>query len=109
MKSRTTYIIIVGPVSAWQSATLLPISCKLVRPVPARVEEPGSPARQPRCHEQSTLSQDALSQHLKVGCQNWNNLASLYSAAGVEHDCYLIIIDYTVLYTLLIASVITSH
>ncbi len=35
-----------GQVSAWQSATLLPISCKSVQPVPARVEEPGSPVRQ---------------------------------------------------------------
>ena len=30
-------------VSAWQSATLLPISCKSVQPVPAWVEEPVSP------------------------------------------------------------------
>ena len=27
-------------VSVWQSATLLPISCKSVHPVPAKVEEP---------------------------------------------------------------------
>ena len=40
-------------VSAWQSATLLPISCKSVLPVPARVEEPVSPVK-----------------HGKVGCQN---------------------------------------
>ncbi len=33
-------------VSAWQSATLLPISCNSVQPVPARVEEPVSPVRQ---------------------------------------------------------------
>ncbi len=30
-------------VSVWQSATLLPISCKSVHPVPSRVEEPVSP------------------------------------------------------------------
>ncbi len=33
-------------VSAWQSATLLPISCNWLQPVPARVEEPVSPVRQ---------------------------------------------------------------
>ncbi len=32
---------------ARQSATLLPISCKSVQPVPAWVEEPVSPVRQP--------------------------------------------------------------
>ena len=37
-------------VSAWQSATLLPIGCKSVQPVPARVEEPVSPARQSTIH-----------------------------------------------------------
>ena len=31
-----------GQVSAWQSATLLPINCKFVRPVPARIEQPVS-------------------------------------------------------------------
>ncbi len=35
-----------GPVSVWQSATLLQISCKSVQPVPARVEERVSPVRQ---------------------------------------------------------------
>ena len=52
-------------VSAWQSATLLPISCKSAQSVPARVEEPVSPVRQ--SSSGSTLSQDALSQHEKVG------------------------------------------
>ena len=33
-------------VRAWQSAILLPISCKSVQPVPARVEEPVSLIRQ---------------------------------------------------------------
>ena len=33
-------------VSAWQTATLLPISCKSEQPVPARVEEPVSTVRQ---------------------------------------------------------------
>ncbi len=32
-------------VSAWQSATLIPISCKSAQPVPARVEESVSPVR----------------------------------------------------------------
>ena len=32
-------------VSAWQSATLLPISCKSSQPVPAQVEEPFSLVR----------------------------------------------------------------
>ncbi len=35
-----------GQISVWQSATLLPISCKSVPPVPAWVEEPGSSVRQ---------------------------------------------------------------
>ncbi len=59
------------------------ISCKSVPPFPAWVEEPVSSVRY---HEQSTLSQDALSQHGKVGCQNWHPYASAYSAAGGEHD-----------------------
>ncbi len=33
-------------VSAWQSATLLPISCNSVQPVPAQVEELVSPVKQ---------------------------------------------------------------
>ena len=33
-------------ISAWQSATLLPISCNSVQSVPARIEEPVSPVRQ---------------------------------------------------------------
>ena len=49
-------------VSDWQSATLLPISCKSVQPVPAWVEELVSPVRHSSdgrmwCQEQSTLSQ----------------------------------------------------
>ena len=36
-------------------------------------------------HAQFTLSQDALSQHGKVGCKNWH-IASTYSAAGGEHE-----------------------
>ena len=35
-----------GQVSVWQSATLLPISCNSVQPVPTWVEEPVSPVRQ---------------------------------------------------------------
>ena len=76
-------------VRAWQSATLLPISCKAVLPVPARVEEPISPSKaifKRWCYEQSTLSQDALSQHGNVGCQYWHSDASAYFAAGGEHD-----------------------
>ena len=37
----TSYVS--GQVSVWQSATLLPISCRSVQPVPARVEEPVGP------------------------------------------------------------------
>ncbi len=48
------------------------------------MEEAVSTARR-WCHEQSTLSQDALSQHGKVGGQNWHDIASSYSAAGREH------------------------
>ncbi len=40
------YFYYYGQVSELQSATLLPISCKSVQPVPARVEEPVSPVRQ---------------------------------------------------------------
>ncbi len=77
-----------GQVSAWQSAALLPISCKSAQPVPAWVEEPVSPVRKAifQWFEQSTLSQDALSQRGKVGCQNWHNTACSYSATGGEHD-----------------------
>ncbi len=70
-----------GQVSAWQSATLLPISCKSVRPVSARVENPVSPVRQSSYGSSKnnlTLSQVALSQHGKVGCQNWHTPASAY-------------------------------
>ena len=67
----------LGQVSAWQSATLLPISCKSVQPVPARVEEPVSLVK---------LSQDALSQHGKVGCENRQFTTSAYFAVGGEHD-----------------------
>ena len=35
-----------GQVTAWQSVTLLPITCKSVQPLPARVEEPVCPVRQ---------------------------------------------------------------
>ncbi len=38
-------ILIQRQISAWQSATLLPISCKSVQPVPVRVEEHVSPVR----------------------------------------------------------------
>ncbi len=38
--------LVPSQVNAWQSVTLLPISCKSIPPVPARVEEPGSPERQ---------------------------------------------------------------
>ena len=34
----------------------------------------------------SFLSQDTLSQHGRVGCQNWHTVANAYSAAGGEHD-----------------------
>ena len=80
-----------GQVSAWQSATLLPISCNSVQPVPAWVKEPVSPVSHScssgvTIHEQSTLSQNALRQHGKVGCQNWQFTTTEYSAAGGEHD-----------------------
>ena len=38
------------------------------------------------CHEQSILSQDAISEHGKVGSQNWHITVSAYSAAGGEND-----------------------
>ena len=39
-------LVNLGQVSAWQSTTLLPISCKWVQPVPAWVEEPVNQVRQ---------------------------------------------------------------
>ena len=56
-----------GQVRAWSSATMLSISCKSLRPVSARVKQLLSPVRQWMRHAQSSLSQDALSQHRKVG------------------------------------------
>ena len=50
-----------------------------------RVEEPVFPVRQSSSgggHKQSTLSQNTLSPHEKVGCKNWHNPASANSAAG---------------------------
>ena len=60
--------------SAWQSATMLPISCYSL----SRRVKQSSIAY--------TLSQDALSQHGKIGCLNWYILDSAYSAAKGEHD-----------------------
>ena len=48
-----------------------------IQPVPARVEEPLAKLInlvEAWCHEQSTLSQDALSLHGKVGCQNLHTM-----------------------------------
>ena len=66
-------IIVLSQVSAWQSVTLLPISCKSVQPVPARVKEPNGHSKA-ICHEQPTVFQDALSQNGRVGCQNWHTM-----------------------------------
>ncbi len=57
--------VAVCQVSAWQSATLLPISCKSLQPVPAWVEGPVSPARQ------SSSGGVTMPYARKVGCQNW--------------------------------------
>ncbi len=62
---RILVVIIPSKVSTWQSATLLPMSCKSVQPVPAWIEEP---LAQPSSG--GALSLDAISQHGKVGCQN---------------------------------------
>ena len=70
-RGRTSHLRIIwshamafsGQVSAWQSANFLPISCNSVQPVPVRVEDPISPIKQSssgECHEQYTLSQDAI-------------------------------------------------
>ena len=79
----------VCQVSAWQSATMLPISCKSVQPVPARVEQPVSSVRHlvlvapqtihplPRCPKPARESR--LS-NLVVYYQ------CLYAAAGGEHE-----------------------
>ena len=67
------------------------ISCNSVLPVPARVEESVSPVSRSSCGggtnmKQSTHSQDVMSQHVKVGCQNWHAIASAYYADGGEND-----------------------
>ena len=54
-----------GQFWAWQSATLLPISCKSVQLFPAREEEPVSSVRQ-------SSSGGATNTPGKVGCQNWH-------------------------------------
>ncbi len=65
-----------GQVSVWRSATLLPTSCTSVPPVPARVED-------------SVIPQD---NHLVVVPHTIHHFpecvkqASVYSAAGGEHD-----------------------
>ncbi len=79
-------ILQFGQVSVWQSVTLLPISCKSVQPVPARVEEPVSLVRQSSSGGATNNPPFAISQHGKVGCQNWHPYASAYSAAGGEDD-----------------------
>ena len=55
-------------VSAWQSATLLPMIYKWVQPV-----EVGGRARLPSGDVMNNLPfpQDAPRQYGKVGCQNW--------------------------------------
>ena len=84
--------LFLGQVSAWLSATLLPISCKSAQPVPAWLEEPVSrPVRQSSSSgvtNNPPLFQDALSQHGKVDCVGCPNLCLLpvaYSAADGEH------------------------
>ncbi len=83
--------IVQCQLSVRQSATLLPISCKSVQPVPAWVEEPAQNG-----NLLSTLSQDVLSQHGKVVNRvlrlwrntHWHYYASfdsLLSRAGVGH------------------------
>ncbi len=70
-------------------ATLLLISCKLVPPGPAWVEEPVCSVWQSSSDGTTNnppLSQDALNQHRNVGCQNWNAIASTQSAAGGERE-----------------------
>ncbi len=60
--------------SAWQSATLLPISCKSVQPVPVWVEEPVSSVRQSSSSGATNnppFPKFHFSQHGRVGCQNW--------------------------------------
>ena len=68
-------------VSAWQSPTLLPISCKSVQPVPVRVEETVSLVRQ-----SSSGGVTYSPPLLVVGCQNWHPFASAHSAAGGEPE-----------------------
>ena len=71
-KELTTYSCILHicnmqcQVSVWQLATLLPISCKSVLAQPSKAI-----FQQQCCREQSTLSQDALSQYRVVGGQNF--------------------------------------
>ena len=82
-------VSISGQVSAWQSATLLPIRCKSVQPVPARVDEPASLLSQSSsagATNNSPFPKMPQASMRKVGCQNWHANASAYSAAGGEHD-----------------------
>ncbi len=81
----THYFIVQCQVSAWQSVTLPPISCKSAQPVPSWVEEPVSPVRLPSSGS-GTNNQLFLFRKMKVGCQNWHSTASVYSASGREHD-----------------------
>ncbi len=71
---------IKGQVSVWQSATLLPKSCKSVQPVPARVLTmvmvPRSIHPFPRCRKPAR----------RFRLSKLAYFASSYSAAGGEHD-----------------------
>ena len=60
---------LVGQVSAWQSVTIVPINCKSVQLVPAWVEELVS--------RKNTLSQYAMSQHVKVSTVETDKLLAL--------------------------------
>ena len=76
-------------VSAWQTATMLPISSKSVQPVPAWVEEPASMVRQSSSGG-ATNNPPFRNMPYEVGCQNWQTTASFYyvaSGENIQHTC----------------------
>ena len=79
-------VTLYGQVSTWQSATLLPISCKSAQPVTARVDKPVSLVRQSSSGGARTIHPFPRCLKPIVGCQSWHNRASGNSAAGGEHD-----------------------
>ncbi len=75
-------------VSACQSAAPLPISCKLVQPVIARVEEPVSPVRQ---SSSCGVTNNPLFPKMPARGSKAVETASAYSVAGGEQKQQLVL------------------